>query len=153
VSEADIVICSDRATFIDNHVLYGAIVHSAIALAKRVPCNHIVRMALMGEHEIIDAKRALEIGLVTEIVPHERLIPRATEIAGTIMRNSPTAVQASVESLSLGLRDAMQVDSYMQRYYNYHPDLAEAARALIERRRPAWRGSSWYESGYHKGER
>jgi enoyl-CoA hydratase/carnithine racemase len=70
------------------------------------------------------------------------------------MRNSPTAVQASVEmlwhSLSLGLRDAMQLDSYMQRYYNYHPDLPEAGRAAVEGRRPAWRGASWYEGGYHK---
>lgn len=156
VSEADIVICSDQATFFDNHVSYGAIVHAAIALAKRVPYNHVVRMALMGEHEVIDAKRAFEIGLVTEVVPHERLIARATEIAKTIMLNSPTAVQASLEilwhSLSLGLRDAMQLDSYMQRYYNYHPDLGEAARAVVEGRRPAWKEASWYKGGYHKDE-
>jgi enoyl-CoA hydratase/carnithine racemase len=94
VSEADIVICSDRATFFDNHVSYGAIVHSAIALAKRVPYNHIVRMALMGEHEVIDAKRALEIGLVTEIVrprsprrscgTHRRRCRRASKCSGTV---------------------------------------------------------------------
>jgi enoyl-CoA hydratase/carnithine racemase len=156
VSEADIVICSDEATFFDNHVSYGAIVHSAIALAKRVPYNHAIRMALMGEYEVVDANRALEIGLVTEVVPHERLMTRATEIAKTIMLNSPTAVQASIEilwhSLSLGLRDAMQLDSYMQRYYNYHPDLREAARAFVEGRRPAWTAASWYEGGYHRGE-
>ena len=148
VAEADIVICSENATFFDNHVSYGAIVHSAVGLAKRISYNHVIRMALMGEHEVIDARRACEIGLVTEVTPPERLIPRATEIAKTIMLNSPTAVQASVEvlwhSLSLGHRDAMQLDSYMQRHYNNHPDLREASRAAVENRQPAWKEAHWH---------
>lgn len=143
VSEGDIVIAADTATFFDNHVSYGAVVHSAVALAKRMPYNYVIRMALLGQHEVLDAQRAFEIGLVTEIVPRERLIPRATEIARTIMLNSPAAVQASVEilwhSLSLGLRDAAQLDLYMQRYYNYHPDLKEGLRGAVEGRTPSWR--------------
>ena len=143
VAEADIVICSENATFFDNHVSFGAMVHSAVGLAKRMSYNHVVRMALMGSHEVIDARRAYEIGLVTEVVPSARLIPRATEIAETIMLNSPTAVQASVEalwhSLSLGLRDALQLDSYMQRYYKAHPDTTEGMRAIVEARPPTWR--------------
>ena len=143
LSEGDIIICSDKATFFDNHVSYGALVHSAVALAKRLPYNHVIRMALLGEQEGLDAQRALEIGLVTEVVPHDRLMERATEIAKLIMRNSHIAVQASNEvlwnSLSLGLRDAMQLDSYMQRYFNTHPDLREATKALVENRRPQWK--------------
>ena len=58
------------------------------------------------------------------------------------MLNSPTAVQASVEalwhSLSLGMRDVLQLDSYMQRYHNTHSDNAEGARAIVEDRPPAW---------------
>ena len=148
VAEADIVICSENATFFDNHVSYAAIVHSAVALAKRLSYNQIMRMSLMGAHEVIDAKRAYEIGLVTEVTPPERLIPRATEIAKTIMLNSPTAVQASVEalwhSLSLGLRDAMQLDSYMQRHYNTHPDRTEATKAELENRPPVWQDAHWH---------
>jgi enoyl-CoA hydratase/carnithine racemase len=56
-------------------------------------------MPLLGEHYVINAERAYEIGLVTEITPRDRLIPRATELARTIMLNSPAAVQASVEIL------------------------------------------------------
>lgn len=145
VSESDIVICSENATFFDNHVSYGALVHSAVALAKRIPYNHVIRMALMGAHEVIDAKRAYEIGLVTEVTSSEQLITRATEIAKTVMLNSPTAVQGSVEvlwnGLSLGLRDAMQLDSYMQKHFNNHPDLREATKALLENRRPRWKGT------------
>ena len=148
VSEADIVICSDNATFYDNHVSYASIVHSAVALSKRIPYNHVLRMSLMGSHETIDAKRAYEIGLVTEVTTPDQLIPRATEIAKTIMRNSPIAVQASLEilwhSLSMGLRDAVQLDSYMQRFYHTHPDYAEANRALVEDREPVWQVPYWH---------
>ncbi len=148
VSEADVVICSDNATFYDNHVSYASIVHSAVALSKRLPYNHVMRMSLMGSHEVLDAKRAYEIGLVTEVTTHAELIPRATEIAKTIMRNSPIAVQASVEilwhGLSMGLRDAVQLDSYMQRWYHTHPDYKEAGRALVEGREPVWQTPSWH---------
>ena len=148
VSEADIVICSDNATFYDNHVSYASIVHSAVALSKRLPYNHVMRMSLMGSHEVLDAKRAYEIGLVTEVTTREALIPRAAEIAKTIMRNSPIAVQASVEilwhGLSMGLRDAVQLDSYMQRWYHTHPDYEEAARALVEGREPVWQTPYWH---------
>jgi enoyl-CoA hydratase/carnithine racemase len=148
VSEADIVICSDNATFYDNHVSYASIVHSAVALSKRLPYNHVMRMSLMGSHEVLDAKRAYEIGLVTEVTTREALIPRAAEIAKTIMRNSPIAVQASVEilwhGLSMGLRDAVQLDSYMQRWYHTHPDYEEAGRALVEGREPVWQTPFWH---------
>ena len=148
VSEADIVICSDNATFYDNHVSYASIVHSAVALSKRLPYNHVMRMSLMGSHEVLDARRAYEIGLVSEVTTREDLIPRATEIAKTIMRNSPIAVQASVEilwhALSMGLRDAVQLDSYMQRWYHTHPDYEEAGRALVEGREPVWQTPYWH---------
>ena len=148
VSEADIVICSENAVFYDNHVSYGSMVHSAVALSKRIHYNHVMRMALMGSHEVIDSKRAYEIGLVTEVTTREQLIPRATEIAKTIMLNSPTAVQASVEALwhglSLGLKDAMQLDSYMQRHYHNHPDFVEAMKAAVENRDPVWAKAYWH---------
>ena len=148
VAEADIVICSDNASFYDNHVSYGSIVHSAVGLAKRIPYNHVMRMALMGSHEVIGPERAYEIGLVTEVTSPQQLIPRATEIAKTIMLNSPAAVQASVEmmwhGLSLGLRDAMQLDSYMQRHYHNHPDFTEALKAAVEDRSPTWTETYWH---------
>ena len=39
--------------------------------------------------------RALEIGLVNQVVPHDELLPAARELAGRIMRHSPLAVNAA----------------------------------------------------------
>ncbi len=142
LSEGDIIICSEDATFTESHVSVGVVVHSTLALVKRVPYNHMIYMALMGAHVRIDAKRAYEIGLVNEVISPEQLMTRATEIAKTIMLNSPAAVQASIEalwhSLSLGLRDSMQLVNYMQRLYARHPDFAEGAKAFAEKRQAVW---------------
>jgi enoyl-CoA hydratase/carnithine racemase len=70
VNEADIVICSDDATFFDPHVSYG--ITAALepsGLARRVPLGEALRMALLGLDERMSATRAREIGLVSEIVP------------------------------------------------------------------------------------
>ncbi len=142
VAEGDIIIGSDKATFVDTHVTVGVMVHSAMALSRRIGYNHVMRMALMGSHERMDAAKAERIGLLTEVTTPEKLMPRAEEIAKTIMRNSPAAVQASVEAmwhgLSLGLRDAIQMDVYMQKLYNTHPDALEGAKAFAEKREPKW---------------
>jgi len=157
VSEADIIICSNNATFYDNHVSYGGVIHSAVNLAKKMHYNHVLRMVLMGEHEVIDASRAYEIGLVSEVTTRKRLLPRATEIAKTIMLNSPTAIQASLEvmwtSMSLGLRDAMNLSCYMARYYARHPDRKEWVKARLEQRRPRWMKAQWYDAAYAKFEK
>lgn len=145
VSESEIVICSEEAAFTEAHVSVGVMVHSAVALAKRIPYSHVMRLVLMGAHERIDAKRAYEIGLVSEVTPSEGLMGRATELAKKIMLNSPAAVQASIEvmwhSLSQGLRDAMQMANYMQRLYAHHPDFREGAAAFAAKRPPSWQGT------------
>ncbi len=157
VSEGDIIICSDNATFYDNHISYGGMVHSAVNLAKKMPYNHVLRMVLMGEHEVINAKRAYEIGLVSEVTTRERLLSRATEIAETIMLNAPTAVQASLElmwnSMSLGLRDAMNLSCYMARYYERHPDRKEWIKATLENRKPTWMKPHYYDAAYDRVEK
>ena len=56
-------------------------------------------MTLLGNHERISAARALEIGLVTEVVPLAELPAAAQRIAAAIASQPPTAVQASLRSL------------------------------------------------------
>jgi enoyl-CoA hydratase/carnithine racemase len=70
-----------------------------IALAYRMPFADVMRMALLGLHERITAERALTIGLVTEVVERESLLPRAQEIARVIATQPPAAVQGTVKAL------------------------------------------------------
>ncbi len=100
LGEADVLVAADHATFFDPHVTYGmpAVFEPALML-HRMPFGEVMRMTLLGNHERISAARALEIGLVTEVVPAADLVATAHRIATAIASQPPTAVQASLLSV------------------------------------------------------
>jgi enoyl-CoA hydratase/carnithine racemase len=113
VNEADIVICSENATFFDPHVSYGQVAGAEpVGLARRIPIGEALRLVLMGLDERVSAKRAYEIGLVSEVVPLESLWDRAHQIALTIAEKHPAAIQGTVravwESFELGRTAALR---------------------------------------------
>jgi len=91
VADADIVIASPEATFLDPHVSVGQVsALETIALAKQAPMEAISRMALIGRGERIEARRAYELGIVSEVVTMpDDLRPRAEAIATTIAQQDP----------------------------------------------------------------
>lgn len=100
INESDIVICSEEATFFDPHVSYGMVAAlEPIGLARRIPLGEVLRIALMGLEERVTADRALQIGLVSEVTPAAGLWDRAHEIAASIARNPPLAVQGTVRAI------------------------------------------------------
>jgi enoyl-CoA hydratase/carnithine racemase len=100
LGEADILIAAEHATFFDPHVTYGmpAVFEPALML-HHMPFGEVMRMTLLGNHERISAARALEIGLVTEVVPLADLPATTQRVAAAIASQPPTAVQASLRSL------------------------------------------------------
>jgi enoyl-CoA hydratase/carnithine racemase len=94
VTTGDIVIASDQAQFFDPHVSIGlASGREVVRLARVLPRTVALRMALMGRQERMSARRAYELGMVSEVVPHEHLMERAREIAALVNRNAPLAVR------------------------------------------------------------
>ena len=74
VTTGDIVIASDQATFFDPHVSIGLVSgREIVRLARVLPTNIAMRMAIMGKHERMSAQRAYDLGLVSEVVEHDRL--------------------------------------------------------------------------------
>lgn len=101
VNECDIVIASDAATFFDPHANGGIV--SALEpigmLHRGVPLGEVLRWALMGTEERITAETAMRIGLVTEVVAHDQLRSRATDIATQIAGRDPLAIQGTVRAI------------------------------------------------------
>jgi enoyl-CoA hydratase/carnithine racemase len=113
LNESDIVICSADATFFDPHVTYGLTsAVEPIGLARRMPLGEVMRIVLMGLDERMSATRALQIGLVSEIVSFDSLHSRAHEIAAVIAAKPTAAVQGTVravwESLDVGRTAAVE---------------------------------------------
>ncbi|WP_427924734.1 enoyl-CoA hydratase/isomerase family protein [Streptomyces sp. cg40] len=100
LNEADILICSDDATFFDPHVSYGLTAAlEPIGLARRIPLGETLRIALLGLDERVSAARALQIGLVSEVLPGAELWDRADEIARIIAAKPPAAIQGTVRAI------------------------------------------------------
>lgn len=85
VADADIAICADTATFFDPHVSLGQVsAYEAVGLVRKGLAQTVMRMAMVGRHERIDAERALAVNLVSEVVPGPDLARRAQHIAERI---------------------------------------------------------------------
>lgn len=143
VADSDINLCAGHATFFDAHVKIGmAAGLEPVALARRIPLEEVLRMALLGGRERMPAQRAREIGLVSEVVPAADLLARARELAGLLARNSPAAMAATKraiwEGLDRGLGDALRHAWEILRAHGASPDVREGARAFVERRSPRW---------------
>ena len=107
ITTGDIVIASERATFFDPHVSIGLVAgREMVRLARVLPRNVALRMAIMGKHERMDAQRAYDLGMITEIVEHDRLLERANEIADVINSNAPLAVRGTRLAIHKTLRPA-----------------------------------------------
>ena len=87
VADADIVIASSNAKFLDPHVSVGQVTaFETIGMLKKSPMESIARMAYLGRHERITADRARQLGILSEVVEPEQLQARAQDIAETIAR-------------------------------------------------------------------
>ncbi len=100
VADADIVIAAEDATFLDPHVSVGQVsAFETIGLLKKAPMESVTRMALMGRHERIDARRARELGIVSEVVPADELRPRAQALGESISHHEADALAAMKTAL------------------------------------------------------
>ena len=80
----DFLIASERAVFADTHARVGILPGGGMTarLPQVVGAAMARRLSMTGE--VVDAVRAERIGLVTEVVAHQALLPRAVELAGQI---------------------------------------------------------------------
>jgi E-phenylitaconyl-CoA hydratase len=143
VTDADLIVAAEHATFLDTHVKVGLIAGlEPVGLARRMPLEQVLRMALLGGSERMTAAQARAAGLVGEVVPPDRLMPRARELAEKISQHSPTAMartkQCIWESLDLGLDEALGRTWEVIGNHSGHPDSEEGPRAFVEKRKPRW---------------
>ena len=98
----DIRIASEDAVFgapeVKWNLLHG---YGALRLPAIVGLSNAMRLLLTGD--TIDAAEAHRIGLVSEVVPGDRLMARTHEVAASILENADEAVRMSKELALQGL--------------------------------------------------
>jgi enoyl-CoA hydratase/carnithine racemase len=143
VVEADIVVASEQATFRDTHVNVGFVGNREnLGLVLKAGLGTALYLSLVGTSAVLDARRALELGLVQEVVPAGGALPRALELADTISRNSPSAMANELRALWAVARmhhdDAVTFGWELLVKQQQHPDSVEGPRAFAEKREAQW---------------
>ncbi|MFJ6757436.1 enoyl-CoA hydratase/isomerase family protein [Streptomyces sp. NPDC091273] len=109
LGEAEFLIASETATFFDPHTTYGMVsAYEAVYMAQRMPFGEAARMSLMGTAERLSARRAHEIGLVSELAAPVGLLPAALRAAETLAGFPTEAVQGTVRALWSAKQAALQ---------------------------------------------
>lgn len=109
LNEADVIICSEDATFFDPHTTYGMTsALEPLGLLRRIPMGEVLRLALFGLDERMSSSRAFQIGLVSEVLPRAELRPRARVLAERLAAKPPLAVQGTVKAIWDGYHMTVQ---------------------------------------------
>ena len=125
---ADITICVPDFFFSDSHFSHDMVPGDGMNIAVRTCCGP-KRAAYLGYMEPkIDAKTALDWGLVNEIVEHDKLIDRAWEIARHIMKQSRTVRRLTHELAMRPWKRAWQNDSLVHVYAEMYSVQLQSSR-------------------------
>lgn len=91
---------------------------------------------------IIDAQEAARMGLINEIVPQEKLMTRALELAALLMENSPASLRATKQLLNDHARAELdlQIEAAVRENAAIRTtaDFREGVASFLEKRKPVW---------------
>ncbi len=143
VTWCDFVLASDRAEFGLPEVNLGVpAVVASIRLPQRINWADAMELLLTGER--IDAERALAMGLVWKVVPHETLLDEARALATRLLNGAPLAQRVMKEMATrthhMPMLEAIRFGETMRIVAGRTHDAAEGPRASMERRPPRWAG-------------
>ena len=140
----DIRIAAEGTTFALPEVTRGLVPGSGgmVWLPRIVGAGRALEWLLTGD--VLDCEEALRIGLVNRVVPRDRLLDTATDLAGRIAANAPLAAQAIketvVRSLGTSIAEGLALSEQQARVLSKTSDYLEGARAFQEKRPPVFRG-------------
>ncbi|HTO07355.1 MAG TPA: enoyl-CoA hydratase-related protein [Myxococcota bacterium] len=140
----DIRIASERAKFGELFIKRGLVsdIGGLYRLPRIVGPSKAAELLFTGD--VIDAKEAERIGLVSQVVPHESLVPTTRALAGKIAANPPLALRYMKEGLRRAqLADPHELGSWVSQTLAtlfQTEDHKEGVRAFLEKREPKYSG-------------
>jgi enoyl-CoA hydratase len=140
----DIRICADTAKFGQPELGLGIIPGAGATqrLPRIVGMGRAKHLILTGD--TIDARQALEWGLVTAVMPAGQLQIRARELAKKILRQGPLAAKLAKLALNASARvdldSGLLIETLAQGLCYSSEDKAEGTAAFLEKRKPKFTG-------------
>jgi enoyl-CoA hydratase/carnithine racemase len=141
----DFVVASDRAKFGARDAYLGMIPQWSIGMVRLAPWvgrRNAMEIALMGEW--FSGDKAMEYGLVNRVVPPEKLMESAMEIARHLCKAAPLCItrlkRGIRKSLFEGFEEACRFEEESCQFINKTRDAKEGMRAFMEKREPQFEG-------------
>ena len=141
----DLRVAAEHATFALSEVKRGII--AANGGTQRLPQQlpHAIAMEMLLIGDAIDAQTASRWGLVNRVVPADKVMETALDLARRIAANAPLAVQAAKE-LALrgsdqGLAAGLRFEQFVQHILQRTEDAAEGRQAFADKRAPRFTGN------------
>ena len=140
----DIRIASEKATFSSVFVRRGILptMGGTYFLPRLVGIDRALELIWTGD--ILDAREAERIGLVTRVVPHEELHEATMELALKLTTGPPLAIARAkkiiYDGLHMDLKSALREIIHEYSMLSQTEDHREALRAFLEKREPVFKG-------------
>jgi acyl-CoA synthetase (AMP-forming)/AMP-acid ligase II/enoyl-CoA hydratase/carnithine racemase len=138
----DVVIAAETARIGDGHARYAIVpaAGSTVQLLTRMHGAHAMHMLFSAE--LFPARQCMDWGLVNEVVPADRLLDRAQEIARQYSRQSPDVLR-HMKALARAVHDGaiqagLRAELTAFRHHLKSRDLTEGLRAFREKRQPGY---------------
>jgi methylglutaconyl-CoA hydratase len=141
VAVCDIAIAADTSFFGFTETKLGVLpaVISPFVLAK-IGLSHARALALTGER--FDARRALSIGLVHEVVPEESLGTSVARVAGEILSAGPSGIAATkrlfAQVVERSYDETLELTAAAIATQRTSPEGQDGLRAFLEKRKAGW---------------
>jgi len=139
-----LAIASEKATFAKPEINIG--IPPTFGGTQRLPrlAGRKRALELLLTGDTFSPQKALEMGLINRVVPHDDLLPAAFEMAGRILRHSPVVAASIITAVTRGINmtiaEGLQMESeQFARVVPTH-DMREALDAWIEKRPPVYTG-------------
>ncbi|XP_032518848.2 enoyl-CoA hydratase domain-containing protein 3, mitochondrial isoform X1 [Danaus plexippus] len=141
VATCDIIICSDKSKFSTPGANFGIFCSTpGIAIGRSVPKSRAMYMLLTGEP--LSAQEAYESGLVTKVVPAEKLDSEVNETVEQIKRKSRSVISLGKEffykQIGLNVIDAYRLGEEIMVKNINSLDGQEGINSFVEKRKAVW---------------
>jgi enoyl-CoA hydratase/carnithine racemase len=138
----DLRLAADDAMMGITEARWSLLPPFATVLPKLIPMAAALELVLTAQP--ITAQRAYEIGFVNKVVPKERLMDEAKELARQIIDNAPLSIRYFKELAYRGLDMSEPALAALTRHLYDQllrtEDSKEGPRAFAEKRKPRWQG-------------